>query len=47
MRLPFHGDNETQCVKDKEDASMPGPEGEVGQEQELRKLAKGEASKLT
>ena len=26
---------------------MPGPEGEVGQERELWKLARGEASKLT
>ena len=32
MLLPFHRDNETQRVKDKEDSSMPGPEGEVGQE---------------
>jgi len=47
MHLPLHGDNETQCVKDKEDSSMPGPEGEVGQEQELCKLARSEASKLT
>lgn len=45
--LPFHRDNETQCVKDKEDFSMPGPEGEVGQERESWELARGEASKLT
>ena len=44
--LPFHGDNETRCVKDKEDPSMPGPEGEAGQERALWKLARGEAPKL-